>query len=122
VHTQQRVSEGRNGHAASSAPKQPAMDQRAPQRKRRGAGKDDAYAPRKERRTAQAAAPALPSAADDAAPALPASADDDDLEVIDAPTTVYCTDVEFDKASGEYLLYAVVRARAEWDTAALLTR
>lgn len=62
---------------------------------------------------AATAAPALPSAADD---------DDDDLEVIDAPTTVYCTDVEFDKASGEYLLYAVVRARAEWDTAALLAR
>jgi hypothetical protein len=113
VHTWQRVSEGRNRRVASSAPKQPAMDQRAPQRKRRGAGKDDDYAPRKERRTAQAAAPALPSAADD---------DDDDLEVIDAPTTVYCTDVELDKASGEYLLYAVVRARAEWDTAALLTR
>ena len=89
------------------------MDQRAPQRKR-CAGKDADDAPRKERRTAQAATPA---------PALPASADDDDgdLVLIDAPTTVYCTDVEFDKASGEYLLYAVVRDALTW-TPQLLAR
>ena len=70
------------------------------QRQRR-AGEDDS-APRKARRTAEASAAAA------AATALPCAADaDDELEVREAPSILFCTDVEHDKASGEFLLYAV---------------
>ena len=78
--------------------------ERLPQRKRRVAEEDDSAPRSKARRTAEASA---------AAPALPPAVDlDEVVEAHEAPTVVYCTDVEQDKASGEFFVYAVSHDKA----------
>ena len=82
------------------------MDQRlGVQRKRRGAGVEDDAAPRsKARRTAEASA---------AAAALPPAVDsEEEVEAREAPLVVYATDIEHDKANGEFLIYAVAHDKA----------